>query len=224
MNPAISALPSSGRRKPVRIFMVVDFPAPFGPRNPSTWPRDSSNDTPSTAVIEPKRLVRLEALIMALFRRGRLPYHTAGSRRRGVSGPIHKTPKDSAPSGENRLPEGGWQCVQADRNRGPNQVGASERGGGWIPPRFLWGGSARGAGPVDWDGLRVVRATKFVGSGPGQRTLPWPSSVAVAPVRVATVDVSFNPPLCAGKSVLLSPPLHAFGSTERMLTGRSEAW
>ena len=36
--PAMRALPASGSRKPVSIFMVVDLPAPLGPRKPSTSP------------------------------------------------------------------------------------------------------------------------------------------------------------------------------------------
>src|SRR5690606_35291518 len=38
--------------------MVVDLPAPFGPRKPSTSPRCRRKLTWSTAVIGPKRLVR----------------------------------------------------------------------------------------------------------------------------------------------------------------------
>src|SRR5688572_31088466 len=36
--------------------MVVDFPAPLGPRNPTTWPRSTVKLTPSTAGTSPKRL------------------------------------------------------------------------------------------------------------------------------------------------------------------------
>src|SRR5690606_33180871 len=37
------------------IFIVVDLPAPFGPRKPSTSPRSTAKVTPSTAVNGPKR-------------------------------------------------------------------------------------------------------------------------------------------------------------------------
>ena len=37
--------------------MVVDLPAPFGPRNPSTSPCRTVRSTPATAAIGPKRLV-----------------------------------------------------------------------------------------------------------------------------------------------------------------------
>ena len=40
--------------KPVIIFMVVDLPAPLGPRKPKTWPFGTLKLTPSTAVRWPK--------------------------------------------------------------------------------------------------------------------------------------------------------------------------
>src|SRR5205807_7990266 len=36
--------------------MVVDFPAPLGPRKPTTWPRSTAKETWSTAVTPPNRL------------------------------------------------------------------------------------------------------------------------------------------------------------------------
>ena len=49
--PAMRALPASGSRKPVSIFMVVDLPAPLGPRKPSTSPCRTRSEMPSTAMI-----------------------------------------------------------------------------------------------------------------------------------------------------------------------------
>ena len=46
--------------------MVVDFPAPFGPRNPSTSPRLTLNDTRSTARMGPKDLLNAFASIISL--------------------------------------------------------------------------------------------------------------------------------------------------------------
>src|SRR5215469_2922102 len=57
--PQITAVPALGARKPVAIFIVVDLPAPLGPRNPSTSPRETVNDTSSTATKAPKFLERL---------------------------------------------------------------------------------------------------------------------------------------------------------------------
>src|SRR5688572_23104770 len=64
-NPHTTADPPLGCRKPVSIFMVVDFPAPLGPRKPSTVPGSTRKLTPSTAVIGPKCLERFLISIMA---------------------------------------------------------------------------------------------------------------------------------------------------------------
>src|ERR1700742_2809529 len=52
------AVPLSGVRKPVTIFMVVVLPAPLGPRKPKTSPWRTARLRPATAVKPPKRLVR----------------------------------------------------------------------------------------------------------------------------------------------------------------------
>src|SRR5215831_14062854 len=44
--------------------MVVDFPAPFGPRNPVTWPGGTRKDRSSTATVPPYRLDRPVASII----------------------------------------------------------------------------------------------------------------------------------------------------------------
>src|SRR5258706_15014079 len=57
--------PSVGGMKPVIMRMVVDLPAPFGPRKPSTSPRSTLNEMPSTARLAPKLLTRPSIFIMA---------------------------------------------------------------------------------------------------------------------------------------------------------------
>src|SRR5574344_865120 len=52
--PQMTAVPLVGVRNPVIILMVVDFPAPFGPRNPRTSPFSTVKDIPFTASKEPK--------------------------------------------------------------------------------------------------------------------------------------------------------------------------
>src|SRR5690348_8811820 len=52
--------------KPVIMRMVVDLPAPFGPRKPSTSPRSTAKLTPSTARFAPKAFTRLSILITGL--------------------------------------------------------------------------------------------------------------------------------------------------------------
>jgi hypothetical protein len=49
--------------KPVIIRMVVDFPAPFGPRKPRTSPRLTLNEMPFTATFAPKALVKFSTWI-----------------------------------------------------------------------------------------------------------------------------------------------------------------
>jgi len=45
------ALPALGYSSPHSIFRVVVFPAPFGPRNPTTSPASIANEIPSTACV-----------------------------------------------------------------------------------------------------------------------------------------------------------------------------
>ncbi len=52
-NPATEADPSVGGRKPVRILIVVVFPAPLGPRNPRISPFFTSNVTSRMAARSP---------------------------------------------------------------------------------------------------------------------------------------------------------------------------
>src|SRR5208283_1194575 len=55
--PQTVTLPSVGARKPVIIRMLVDLPAPFGPRKPRTSPFSTENDRLSTASFGPKLFV-----------------------------------------------------------------------------------------------------------------------------------------------------------------------
>src|SRR5882672_8155846 len=59
--------PSVGGMNPVIMRMDVDFPAPLGPRNPSTSPRSTENETPLTARFVPNVLTKFSTLIMALL-------------------------------------------------------------------------------------------------------------------------------------------------------------
>src|SRR3984957_4690383 len=57
-SPRISIRPALGARRPVSILMVVDFPAPLGPRKPKNCPGATRRSMPSTAINSPKRRVR----------------------------------------------------------------------------------------------------------------------------------------------------------------------
>src|SRR6185295_1225499 len=63
--PSTVAVPASGRRKPVIIFIVVDLPAPLGPRKPRTSPLATLRLRSWTATTAPKRLVSPAISIMA---------------------------------------------------------------------------------------------------------------------------------------------------------------
>ena len=63
--PLTVTVPRVGRSSPTIIRIVVDLPAPFGPRKPVTLPGWTVNETLSTAVVIPYRLVRPWASIMA---------------------------------------------------------------------------------------------------------------------------------------------------------------
>ena len=52
--PPTVTVPAEGGMNPVIMRMVVDLPAPFGPRKPSTSPRSTENETPSTARFVPR--------------------------------------------------------------------------------------------------------------------------------------------------------------------------
>src|SRR5262249_37309717 len=61
--PSIVAVPDWGRSRPRISRIVVDLPAPFGPRNPVTRPGCTVNDRFSTASVLPYRLVSVRASI-----------------------------------------------------------------------------------------------------------------------------------------------------------------
>ena len=52
---------------PVIIRIVVDFPAPFGPRKPSTSPFPTEKEIPFTAWKSPKLFFRFSTLSMFLL-------------------------------------------------------------------------------------------------------------------------------------------------------------
>src|SRR5882724_2147717 len=56
--PSTRIFPLVGASNPVSIFIVVDLPAPFGPKNPKKLPRATRKSILSTAVKSPKRRTR----------------------------------------------------------------------------------------------------------------------------------------------------------------------
>src|SRR5437773_7106340 len=64
LKPPTVTVPSVGGMNPVIIRIEVDLPAPLGPRKPSTSPRSTENETPSTARFGPNVLTKFSTFIM----------------------------------------------------------------------------------------------------------------------------------------------------------------
>src|SRR6266540_1173312 len=63
--PATLARPALGRSSVHSIEMVVDLPAPLGPRNPKVWPGGTLKLTPRTASTSSNRLIKPSAWMAA---------------------------------------------------------------------------------------------------------------------------------------------------------------
>src|SRR4051812_39127616 len=61
------AVPASGVSSVTRILNSVVLPPPSGPMNPNSSPDRTSNDTPSSAVLEPNFLTTLSAVTAAVI-------------------------------------------------------------------------------------------------------------------------------------------------------------
>src|SRR4051812_37369998 len=60
-------LPEVGGMNPVTMRIVVDLPAPFGPRKPRTSPRSTPKERSFTATFAPNAFVRFSTLITAFL-------------------------------------------------------------------------------------------------------------------------------------------------------------
>src|SRR5437588_438748 len=67
LRPLTVVEPDVGASSPTIIRIVVDFPAPLGPRNPVTIPGRTVNDRSCTATLSPYRFVRPLASIMGIL-------------------------------------------------------------------------------------------------------------------------------------------------------------
>src|SRR5271156_5489857 len=78
VRPRISIRPAEGASKPVSILIVVDFPAPLGPRKPKNWPGATRKFTSCTATRSPKRRVRCSVEIAgaAMVAEGLMEFQT----------------------------------------------------------------------------------------------------------------------------------------------------
>src|SRR2546425_12666351 len=78
-SPETLAVPADGRRYPVSIRRMVDFPEPLGPRRPMTSPPPTSSDTPSTASLGPNHFVSLSATMTDLMTDDPAPERRGGA-------------------------------------------------------------------------------------------------------------------------------------------------
>ncbi len=65
--PSIKIVPDVGRSSVVNILIVVDLPAPFGPRNPNVVPRSTENEIPFTASKGPKLFFKSLTSMMSVM-------------------------------------------------------------------------------------------------------------------------------------------------------------
>src|SRR3954463_11762049 len=91
--PPTVTVPEVAGMNPVTIRMVVDLPAPLGPRKPSTSPRSTVKEMSSTARFAPNVLTRWLIFIMRLeLREGGIIAQLDGESR-----PQNPRGKDHAP-------------------------------------------------------------------------------------------------------------------------------
>src|SRR5579885_3020790 len=97
--------PEVGASRPTIIRMVVDLPAPLGPRKPVTSPARTSKLRPSTATVDPYRLVTswISIIGSGVHEDGLDGRHSAGVTVNGGRGP---EALDGQVDAEGELPDG----------------------------------------------------------------------------------------------------------------------
>src|ERR1700722_10771448 len=88
--------------------MVVDLPAPFGPRKPITSPRPTSKETSSTATIGPNRRLRPRAPLITPRRANSSPFYVpriivSGAFLRAPSAAIRRSKSSLSPGRPDNL-------------------------------------------------------------------------------------------------------------------------
>src|SRR5699024_4714220 len=143
-SPSMSTVPVVGLWSPRRHRMVVDLPAPLGPRNPVMEPSGPVKLNPSTTVTWPERFERRSTSIMRARPGTGWPNPDGRPVRQSDAGPAPATPRRRRPrrrghrardrrarrgrSGLRRPPGGGDR--QRERQREPGEAGDDEDAGG----------------------------------------------------------------------------------------------
>src|SRR5699024_6299955 len=94
------AVPALGRSNPRIIRIVVDLPAPLGPRNPVTIPGSTAKVRSSTASVGPYRLVNPSTLIM-----GTMMHDPAAGKQQDGPGKSRTTDRGRARARQSRAGE-----------------------------------------------------------------------------------------------------------------------
>src|SRR5215468_3735779 len=154
--PLTRIRPAEGSSRPAIIRIVVDLPAPFGPRKPVTTPGRTTKSSPSTASFSPYRLLRFSTSIM------RVPViGTAGNSGTpptlGITRPARHRPSGHKLNGP-YMPQGILAGPQ--RPTGPARQQAGTQGAGRVPQdpqaRVQQDAPAR-RGPFQQHGLRPAQ-------------------------------------------------------------------
>src|SRR5688572_7798618 len=120
------ALPLVGVMKPASMRMVVDLPAPLGPRKPRTSPGSAEKVRSSTAWMPSKFLMRFCVLIMAPAEIGSLWIGSAGKKFRAAI--LQK--------GSGRAQDARQKITRARPGPQLTRVGHARSFGGGYSPRF----------------------------------------------------------------------------------------
>src|SRR6056297_29553 len=186
------ALPAVGVVSPTIMRIVVDLPAPLGPRKPTTRPAGSSKLMSSTATWSPKRLVRPRTTTGASRSAAAVAVDTLWAppsrwwiRARAVGRPV--------PTGDRQMPADGQpvpagrRCRRRRAEREAIAVGPSNsmtgrparchRGGPWVDPEAAPRAPGGGRGEADPRGSQRVADGSPAPSG----VVPAPSGVVPAP-------------------------------------------
>src|SRR5215469_9114119 len=120
--PLTRTRPAEGSSRPAIIRIVVDLPAPFGPRKPVTTPGRTTKSSPLTASFAPYRLLRFSTSIIACSLPSVTPVTPGTPPTLGITRPARHRPrghKPTRPPMPQGLPAGGQGRLGVHRERVP---------------------------------------------------------------------------------------------------------
>src|SRR5262249_58051190 len=96
--PLTLTRPAVGASRPAIIRIVVDLPAPFGPRNPVTTPGWTTKSSPPTASFAPYRLLRFSTSIITYSLPSVTPVTPGTPPTLGITRPARHRPRGHKPA------------------------------------------------------------------------------------------------------------------------------